>query len=1374
MKSLASRVAAWALSAALAISFVPSAAFADAGVGVQKAIDSTVISDPGAATNMQDGSNGEQGSGSSSVDGSEQGANVVQSSEAFEFVYVDAREVSLGDTQSIVVSFVDPSNADTAVLWYQKAGGELAFIRSSQIEDGAALFELSFGSQDQTGTYSLVKVAWGADASHEAAIPQDSGSDFSFEVVGSTEETELEGVSVYSIGEDGELSEEESVSAAIDESLDANEGISLLSRSAEPADRSGNMVIALDPGHGGSDPGAVNGALREATLNLKIATYCKSVLDQYSGVTTFMTRTSDEYVGLADRVARAVDAGADVFVSFHINSTPKATGFEVWIQNDSSWRYELHEEGEGLAAEILDKLARFGLANRGDKESDSQNGNTYADGSPADYLTVLYESRLNNVPAVLIEHGFINGSSADQALLSDENSLRAMGEADAEAIIDYYGLTKGIPDAFDPSATYEKAIDDGTYVVNSSLSALKVLDVPSASAEEGVALQLYDSNGTDAQKFQVVRDRSAGYYTITNVNSGLVLGLNRNQDGTYGTRVVQQAKDVSSNSQKWIISRNSDGTSTLRNAVNAAYAVDVADASTANGTAIQLFSSNGTAAQKFGFLPADPSVSGERTVDDGLYVVRNAGSGKVLDVACGSVAAGANVQQYSANGTAAQKFLVEYDGEGFYTLVNLKSGLPLEVQEAFPVASTNVRQGASVSGDAQKWAISESGDGAYTLTSKATGLVLDVADGSSANGANVQACAANGSAAQRFSFESAKGPKAVEDGEYAVFSLLGSSMALDVADGSSANGAAIQLYRANGTAAQAFRFSYDEATGFYTITNVGSGKVFDLRDANTADGTRIQQYAPNGTLAQRWVVSEAGGALEIRSALDTSRCVDVAGGSSANGTAINLYLSNGTLAQRFRLVSLVPPDVSGGRTVDDGLYVVRNAGSGKVLDVACGSVAAGANVQQYSANGTAAQKFLVEYDGEGFYTLVNLKSGLPLEVQEAFPVASTNVRQGASVSGDAQKWAISESGDGAYTLTSKATGLVLDVADGSSANGANVQACAANGSAAQRFSFESAKGPKAVEDGEYAVFSLLGSSMALDVADGSSANGAAIQLYRANGTAAQAFRFSYDEATGFYTITNVGSGKVFDLRDANTADGTRIQQYAPNGTLAQRWVVSEAGGALEIRSALDTSRCVDVAGGGSANGTAINLYASNGTDAQRFRLVDFDSQYLIMGSSGVTSQQLAQHYASKVGSSYPSAVYSGKGAPSISEFCELLVEEARTEGVRADVLYAQIMLETNYLRFGGDVSAGQCNFGGLGATGNGNPGLSFPDVRTGLRASVQHLKAYASTDDLVNKCVDPRFGYVDRGCAPSVYDLSGKWASDPQYGSKIVSIMNEL
>ena len=164
---------------------------------------------------------------------------------------------------------------------------------------------------------------------------------------------------------------------------------------------------------------------------------------------------------------------------------------------------------------------------------------------------------------------------------------------------------------------------------------------------------------------------------------------------------------------------------------------------------------------------------------------------------------------------------------------------------------------------------------------------------------------------------------------------------------------------------------------------------------------------------------------------------------------------------------------------------------------------------------------------------------------------------------------------------------------------------------------------------------------------------------------------------------------------------------------------------------------------------------------------------LIMGQTSVSVAKMVNLYNSS-GAVFPAAVYSSKGASTIEQFCELLYEEAGTEGVRADVLFAQSMLETGWLKFGGAVRAEQCNFGGIGALDGGASGSTFADVRTGLRAQAQHLKAYASAEGLNQECVDPRFKYVSRGCAPYVEDLSGRWASDVNYGSSIVAIINKL
>ena len=119
-------------------------------------------------------------------------------------------------------------------------------------------------------------------------------------------------------------------------------------------------------------------------------------------------------------------------------------------------------------------------------------------------------------------------------------------------------------------------------------------------------------------------------------------------------------------------------------------------------------------------------------------------------------------------------------------------------------------------------------------------------------------------------------------------------------------------------------------------------------------------------------------------------------------------------------------------------------------------------------------------------------------------------------------------------------------------------------------------------------------------------------------------------------------------------------------------------------------------------------------------------------------------------------------------------EEASAEGVSYDVAFVQMCIETQFLRFGEGMQASQNNFGGLGDVGGNPDGASFISARLGVRAHIQHLKAYASTAPLANATVDPRFGFVPRGSAEEVQGLTGRWSNDPNYGDKIISRLRRL
>ncbi len=199
---------------------------------------------------------------------------------------------------------------------------------------------------------------------------------------------------------------------------------------------------------------------------------------------------------------------------------------------------------------------------------------------------------------------------------------------------------------------------------------------------------------------------------------------------------------------------------------------------------------------------------------------------------------------------------------------------------------------------------------------------------------------------------------------------------------------------------------------------------------------------------------------------------------------------------------------------------------------------------------------------------------------------------------------------------------------------------------------------------------------------------------------------------------------------------------------------------------------------GGDNRDANNTPADNDSPIEPTR-GNFSDRTSILGAPLVTKEDLQRDFNKRVGSAYP-AVYAEKGAATGTDFVNQLWQAAIDEGVRPELLYAQVMIETGNLRFDGDVLPEQCNFGGMGATGKGERGLSFDTVLKGLRAQALHLRAYAGYEPLTvdpSKAqeVDKRYGaWILAKKANIIRKLAGTWATDKNYAVKLVRVMNEL
>lgn len=158
----------------------------------------------------------------------------------------------------------------------------------------------------------------------------------------------------------------------------------------------------------------------------------------------------------------------------------------------------------------------------------------------------------------------------------------------------------------------------------------------------------------------------------------------------------------------------------------------------------------------------------------------------------------------------------------------------------------------------------------------------------------------------------------------------------------------------------------------------------------------------------------------------------------------------------------------------------------------------------------------------------------------------------------------------------------------------------------------------------------------------------------------------------------------------------------------------------------------------------------------------------IMGTGCMSEKGLVSYFLSQ----RPSA-----DKKQVKRMAKYYIEEAGAEGINSDVAFAQMCLETGYLGFGNLVQPEQHNYCGLGATGPGNPGCVFENERLGVRAHIQHLHAYGTTEEvqLKKELIDPRYGWVHKTkFAETVFELAGVWAADKLYGEKIDDILSKM
>ncbi len=1151
-------------------------------------------------------------------------STVLDASALLSFLYVDSSELAVGDSQAVVVGFMGDATVTSATLHYQRLGGSTYSVQASNLVNNTALFDLGEFDASKTGIYVLIGVDGvtraGQTGTYSCTFDQEMQENFAFCALAASYSTSAlgvqaakssdttDGIIVYSLDAAGNVTSSDSVESALTQKgalagttlLGTQSSDSLTSLSTTP------VVVAIDPGHGGNDSGASsNEGVTEASLNWKIANYCKAELETYDNVSVILTRSETELPTLPTRVARAFNAGASLFVSIHLNSSGSsgttASGSEVWVPNDSSYNYTTHTVGTALGQRILAQLTALGLSDRGVKTRDATDTDdkvdavTYSDGSTADYYTVINAARLVNLPSIIVEHCFINNPLDYATYLSDDTKLKSLGVADATGIAQYLRLVRVSSDLTIPTGS--QTVSNGIYSLVSGVNGTSVVDVTNASSDDGANVQLYSSNGCNNQKF-VFTYNGNGTYTITALHSDKALCLEMPTDDL-GENVVQCGTG-GTDGDDWIVQKCDGGGYRIISALTG-MALDVAWGASTDGTNIRTWTPNGCASQTFDLVSLSVLGSSTQTVADGTYsIVSGVNGTSVVDIQYASQNEGAAAWLYQPLGTANQRFTITYGDNGYYTIRSANSGKYLCVQDDSLQNGASVCQTEDGEGIGSQWIISSSGSG-YSIVSALSGRALDVAWGNSADGTAIRVWTPNGCPSQTFTFASdvvvASLGETLHEGTYTLSTMLNTTSVLDVAWASSAEGGNIWLYTANNCANQNFMFDYGD-DGYYTIQSVSSGKYVCVQDFNNSAGANVCQTSDGSGLNAKWVLKKlSDGSYEVISAL-TGCVLDVDHSKTTDGTNVGVWYSYGGAAQHFY--------VGGTQAIKDGYYSINSSvADDTVLDIADSSVEPGGNLQLSSYNGAGNQRFVMKYQGRGYYTIECVSSGLYLTVAGNGSNGS-NVDQESFTGGENQQWMLFKQSDGTYSVRSHLSGMALDVANGSSADGTNIRVWEPNGLSSQSFSFTI---PSLVSAGVYVIAATTGDNLALNVAGSSTADGGNIEIASRPDDQVATQRFAVSpNGDGTYAIKSVYSGKYLDVAWSGQADGTNVQQWTANGYDCQKWIIVACNGGYSLISACNL-KALDVEWGAAESGTNVQIWTINNLASQTFT---FDTPQVVL------------------------------------------------------------------------------------------------------------------------------------------------------------------
>ena len=1166
---------------------------------------------------------------------------------------------------------------------------------------------------------------------------------------------------VVTMSADGEVISENTVENVLEQGI--SEAVASVADNLKGANS--NVKVVLDPGHDGTHAGASGFGVQEADLTLKIATYCKEELSTYNGITVYMTRESascpagggDNIACLDARANLAKNVGANVLVSFHLNTANgTARGVEVYYPN-SNYNAQVGSNGQALAKKICDKLAALGLNYRGTLIRNASY-DKYPDGSAADYYGLIRRCKNNGIPGLIIEHAFLDNANDYYTYLSSDDKLKALGVADATAIAEYFGLTKG---AQTVTCTYTQSRADGS-------------------------LKIKWSGLDNVDYYEIWRDTKDAYdYEKIDEVSDATSFIDDTVE--LGTRYYYLVRPVFNDGTTGEYSKSISG---------------VALAKT-NFTKIKAKSGKKVTLTWKKVSQAEGYLIYRKDSEDGKYnQIGKVTSGKTLTytdtVKSNNKTYTYKIQAYNTNNGK--------QGVGAYS--STKSAKTLAKAKITGITSSNEDMlkisWKKVSG-AKGYTISRS-------TSKNSGYKkIDTVTGkTSYTDDTVKAGKTYYYKVEAYNVNS--GTKGYGGASDAVAGKTAKRTKITSIVSTNEKTLTIKWNKITGAYGYRIKRSTDEDGTYKVVKTIKSGNTTSYKDTSVKAG-KTYYYTVETMVKTGDNICYSGDSASVEGRTAKKAKIKYAVSNGSNQIEVNWGAVSGAYGYRIKR-----------STSKNGTYKVVATLKGKNNTTYQDKKLKTAKTYYYKIETINKVNGKKGYSGNS--AAVSAKTLKTTSITAVKATGSTSVRLEWKAVDGASGYQIyrSTSKDSGYKKVGQVKGKNTKKYEDKTLEAGKtyyyqVRAYKSNSAKNGVASFSKAQKAWTIKQ---VVFSQITSDSKNQVTLGwkkvSKAQG--YDIYRSD-----------KSNSGFEKIASISSGSTLTYTDKGVKSGNtyyykiaatyKIKGSAGRGSYSKvtEVAVLKQGSISSITlgdnnvlniswNSVANASGYELAGAVSEKGTYTTLQTSGATSFTHSNLVQGTTYYYkvraykdlsngirmygpwsavkakaaaheIMGTSSVTVDQMVSYYNKRY--TFPADTYRDKGADSAEAFFKILKEEAEAEGVRADVLFAQVMLETGGLQFGGDVQPSQCNFGGLGAVGGGAAGETFADVRTGLRAQVQHLKAYASTDGLNNACVDKRFQYVSRGTARYVEWLAipqnpygGGWAADADYGTKLLRIMNSL